>query len=400
MRLKILAISDTHLADSVSLLSSPRGRRHLGETLRRQFGPEDELEVEELILVGDILERVYSPLSEVLNHTRDFIETLRGVSAIERIVYLVGDHDYLLWTAYHKSLCGEDNPYGITSPSGDLLLERGRRRDERESATELLSIFFAYPSGQLWKEIEREAGLDFVIANPLYAKRVAGRTYVFTHGTHFRREVVKPPWVKKLADLLAPDKILNIGSYPDVREPRNLAELERILAPFFDNLGNAYEDNPRARWRSRLFYLHAVLRGKFGKVTNAPKESRLFSREELRGVPEERIRRLTADGRPKYKPLRWWQKYFLPHMLSYLRDNDLPQDDVTFVFGDTHDGGWGELPLGSGAQMRIYNLGGWALYDAKGHPDCHLLGVDEAGEEYLLDVSFKGLREGEIRFYD
>ncbi len=159
MRLKMVAISDTHLGDSVSLLSSPRGRRHLAETLRRQFGPQGELEVEELILVGDILERVFSPLPRVLNHARDFIETLRGVAAIERIVYLVGDHDHLLWTAYRRPLCGEDNPYGITPPSGDPLVERGCRRDGRESATELLSIFFGYPSSPLWKERPRPGWL-------------------------------------------------------------------------------------------------------------------------------------------------------------------------------------------------------------------------------------------------
>ncbi len=66
MRLKILGISDTHLADSVSLLSSARGRRHLAETLRRQLGSEGEVvQAEELILVGDILDRAFSPLSEI-----------------------------------------------------------------------------------------------------------------------------------------------------------------------------------------------------------------------------------------------------------------------------------------------------------------------------------------------
>ena len=243
MRLKMLAISDTHLGDSVSLLSSPTGRRHLAEELRRQLGGQGELEVEELILVGDILERAFSPLSKVLGHARDFIEALRGVAAVRRIVYLVGDHDHVLWTAYRKRLSGEDDPYGITPPSGDLLLEGGRRRDERQSATELLSMFLAYPSGRLWKEIEREADMDFAIANPLYAKWAAGRTYVFTHGTHFRREVVAPAWVKELADLLTPDEILDIGSYPDVSNANNLAELERIVAPFVDNLWSAYEDS-------------------------------------------------------------------------------------------------------------------------------------------------------------
>ena len=92
--------------------------------------------------------------------------------------------------------------------------------------------------------------------------------------------------------------------------------------------------------------------------------------------------------------MRWWRKYFLPHMLAYLEDNGLAREEITFVFGDTHNGGWGELPLGSGGQIRIYNLGGWVLYDVKGHPDCHLIAIDQGGEEYLLDVSFRGVEEG------
>jgi hypothetical protein len=51
------------------------------------------------------------------------------------------------------------------------------------------------------------------------------------------------------------------------------------------------------------------------------------------------------------------------------------------------------MPLDSGGRVRLYNLGGWVLYDAKGHPDCHLFAVDEAGEEYLLDASFGEVEE-------
>lgn len=52
----------------------------------------------------------------------------------------------------------------------------------------------------------------------------------------------------------------------------------------------------------------------------------------------------------------------------------------------------GGAPAGVGISERIYNLGGWVLYDAKGHPDCHLFAVGEGGEKYLLDVSFKGIK--------
>ena len=40
MRLKILAISDTHLGEETSLLSFPHGRQYLWQTLREQFGAE------------------------------------------------------------------------------------------------------------------------------------------------------------------------------------------------------------------------------------------------------------------------------------------------------------------------------------------------------------------------
>ena len=157
MQLKMLGISDTHLGNSVSLLSSSRGRRHLRETLRAQLGFDGELEIEELILVGDILDRAWAPLPEVRACARDFIETLKDLAAIGKVVYLVGDHDHILWTAYReneKRLHEERDPRGITGPRGDTLVEGGHRRDESGDATELLSIFFGHPSDPLWREIE------------------------------------------------------------------------------------------------------------------------------------------------------------------------------------------------------------------------------------------------------
>ena len=52
MRLKLLAISDTHLGEDTSLLSFPHGRQHAWKTLRKYFGKGNRFEVEELILLG------------------------------------------------------------------------------------------------------------------------------------------------------------------------------------------------------------------------------------------------------------------------------------------------------------------------------------------------------------
>jgi hypothetical protein len=81
-------------------------------------------------------------------------------------------------------------------------------------------------------------------------------------------------------------------------------------------------------------------------------------------------------------------EYFLPHMMRHLEEYDL-SGDLTFVYGDTHDGGWGELSLPGGRDMRVYNTGGWVTYDIEDHPTCYIFAVGEDGIEYLLDVSFK-----------
>jgi len=66
--------------------------------------------------------------------------------------------------------------------------------------------------------------------------------------------------------------------------------------------------------------------------------------------------------------------------------------DMTFVYGDTHHGGWGAHPPTEEMpeRIRIYNCGGWVMHaDEHYHPACHLFAVDDDGEEYMLDVSFK-----------
>jgi len=44
---------------------------------------------------------------------------------------------------------------------------------------------------------------------------------------------------------------------------------------------------------------------------------------------------------------------------------------------------------------RIYNCGGWVMHNDKNyHPACHIFAVDEGGDEYLLDVSYEGVKVG------
>jgi hypothetical protein len=58
-----------------------------------------------------------------------------------------------------------------------------------------------------------------------------------------------------------------------------------------------------------------------------------------------------------------FEKFFLKHLKSQLREGGLPHENkkMTFVYGDTHRGGFAELRLkGGGDPLRVYNCGGWS----------------------------------------
>ena len=106
MRLKCLAISDTHVGEPNSLLSFPRGLQELWYALRTKFNDKNvdpittPLEVDELILVGDIPDRTLSSTSEIQTQTGALIRTLLSVARVKRLVYVIGNHDHTLWTNY------------------------------------------------------------------------------------------------------------------------------------------------------------------------------------------------------------------------------------------------------------------------------------------------------------
>jgi hypothetical protein len=194
MHLKVLAISDTHIGEDSSLLSFPAGRQELWRVLRETFSLLDRartkdsprFEVDEFVMIGDIPDRTLSSTSEILTHVSAFIEMLGSAATIKRGVYVPGNHDHTMWTDYSLAQHGE---YAwSTPPSGELLIRNGQRQDTDAAGEEYLAMFFGYPGGASWRTIsETPLDFDFVLANPLYATRVGSRTYVFTHGTHFRK---------------------------------------------------------------------------------------------------------------------------------------------------------------------------------------------------------------------
>ncbi|GEM_PF-2090717 len=72
----------------------------------------------------------------------------------------------------------------------------------------------------------------------------------------------------------------------------------------------------------------------------------------------------------------------------YLAQSGLASAGLTFVYGDTHDGGWEVI---EDRDIRVYNCGCWVTHDAKNHPLCYIFAVEEDGSEVFLDVSFHGV---------
>jgi len=410
-KLKVLAISDTHLGEETSLLSFPRGLQQLWAIFHEDpnfwrpifpnFNPGEKVKVEEFILMGDIPDNTLSSTSQISACTHAFSMMLGSALEIKKGVYVPGNHDHTLWSNYLKlSKRQQASPPGITHPGGELIVEGGRCLDE--GAAEILSIFFGYPIGWAWWTIKDRPDFEFALANPVYAREIAGRTYVFAHGTHFRPELASP-WQEGFWRVLAASPLdrllgLDLKVDGDLANAESLKELEERIAPFVDSLWPSSMNRPTSR-SDELWYLITLLREgpvRERKKGVPPASSKIFPWGLSPEPPEGRVSKLTdGNGKPLDRSLERFEEYFLQPLKTHLEEGKLSRDNITFVYGDTHRGGWGELASDRGEEIRVYNCGSWIVSTSGQHPACHLFAVDEEGKEYLLDVSFGKDLKGE-----
>ena len=425
MRLKCLAISDTHVGEPNSLLSFPRGLQELWYALRTKFSDKNidpiktPLEVDELILVGDIPDRTLSSTSEIQTQTGALIRTLLSVARVKRLVYVIGNHDHTLWTNYISDPSNpEEDVWQITArPEGINIIDPSFGRIQAPKTEEILSIFFEYPYGTVWNNIvegfETGIELEFVLANPIYARQFNNRLCVFAHGTGFRPDVCSLRTQRLLAKG-GPFADLHIVVGEDVNGATDLTDYEYRIHRFVDTIWQSADNNPRTK-ADEIWYLRRLFR--FGKESRRekPGETALIPWEDFE-KESTRIEPLVAQTHSLKKGnLDLWQEHFLRHMMKYLHDgfgslNGF--DGITFVYGDTHQGGWGNVGLKLNTNeivappesvevnkdiidIRIANTGGWIVESKESHPACHVFAVDASGKEYMLDMSYKEIKIGD-----
>jgi hypothetical protein len=399
MRLKLMALSDTHVGEDTSILSFPHGRQTLWAALRRAFGEPDPTDpgktkafwVDEMILMGDIADRTLSSTSEIITHANALVDTLGSAAMVGKAVYVPGNHDHTIWTDYARPRFGKDS--AITPPGGEPLVQAGAPVSAQGAVRSLLELFFGFPGGSSWRATQDHQRPDLYIANPLYATQACGRTYVFTHGTLFRTFDVAAGQLRRrtIAYLAKEGLKARVRPGRNVRKAKDLEDMEARAQPLVDTLWPSAANDPTPagdRWWS----IWVALSGRYGRKRPTFPEPLVCTWAELPASPTDRIARLTpGGGKPDHASVPVWQQHFLPHMAKHLADHGLPTSPLTFVYGDTHTGGFGEVAGPDGHPIRLLNTGAWTVDNGQDHPPCQVFALGEDGRERLLDVTLSGV---------
>jgi hypothetical protein len=429
MDLKYLVISDTHVGEPNSFLSFPTGLGELWYQLRKHLGTDKAfrtpIEVDELILLGDIPDRTLSSTSAIQTHTPGLMRSLMSALRPKSVVYVIGNHDHTLWTKYLADTRPTGgNRHGISDPKGQIIVgPSGPPAPDSlsQSVKDLLNLFFEFPYGYPWTDITElwDAGrtFEFVLANPVYAQKFKNRMYVFTHGEHFAWVVCRDRLLKQAISAVAGGLAgLNIDIGEEVSGATSLADYEGRISPFVDSLWPSAENNPMTK-ADELWLIRRQLRLGRGATERIPGETALIAWDQLPG-PRPGIENLIKPGHAPANgfgnaSLGRLQKYALKEILRYVNDKVAPlkqMKDLTFVYGDTHEGGFGKVGLDLNAMqmvnrpsagspagtinMNIVNTGSWIMEYPRTHPTAHIFAVDQSGGEHFLDVSFAKLKIG------
>ena len=350
--LRYLCISDTHLGEIASLLNHKEGLDCFDEFMSQTIAPNG---VKKIILLGDITDAVLASDTEFGPSTQNFIRILHKHLVDDgKIVFLFGNHDLRIFRDY---ICGGA---GLSK-----YFVHGLGAEGNPDVGKIKKIV-----------CPNDIDVPFEVANPFYIEQTDKKVYLFHHGHHLRCDIHTLWWqFQQWNELSLIKKVtgndIEFGR-PSPKKAETLRDFENSTYPFVTtfwwNEQNMSEPPEERFWR----WIHKIT-----KYIKSPKSvdagCRPLSHKDL--------------GDIKKRDVELICKKYLPALIESDLTNVPNNKSITFVYGDTHDGGIKDKTV-SDRKVRIVNTGGWVTYNEKRHPRCLVFTVDNAEREKVYECGF------------
>ena len=338
--LKLMALSDLHLGEPEGVLFNSEDSFNLiditiNKIIELSRGDKDfNSGIEQLILIGDIIELSEATDEEAYINTKFFLTTLLKKVEIDKIIYVPGNHDHHLWVELLKKERGKDN-YRDCIPKTQV---------NSSILNKEIFIKNCLPSTYLSERVD--------IRYPNYRFETDNAYYFFDHG-HLFSKVLDVSNMFKFTDAE------NVKSLEDLEEQiytfavenvKSLEDLEERTYIFMEKIW--YETKSRTRetvfeWfrKLNLEIFHSARGTTF--------------REDCNSLLDNYIR----------KKIKWY-------LVKICGIKDEVEKDFHFIFGHSHHGG---RSLKADRKVRIngkfislWNTGGWIVPSKVFSPEAYI----------------------------
>ena len=309
--LKLMALSDLHLGEPESVLSNSGDHFNLIDTtinkiIELSSGDKDfNSGIEQLILIGDIIELSEATDEEAYANTKFFLTSLLKKVEIDKIIYVPGNHDHHFWVELLKKERGKDN-YRDCIPKTQV-----------NSSISSKEIFIKYCLRSNYPSERIE------IYYPNYRFETDNAYYFFDHGHLF----------SKVLDMS------NMFTFTTVENVKSLEDLEEHTYIFMEKIW--YET--KGRLRETAFEWFRKL-----KLEIFHSERGTTFREDCKSLLDDYIR----------KKIIWYLE-----KICGIKDE--VEKDFHFIFGHTHHGGRSlkadRKVRVNGKFISLWNTGGWIV---------------------------------------
>jgi predicted phosphodiesterase len=329
LKLKALALSDLHLGEPETLLYDNEENildiaiDKIKELSQAQQNPNFDSGIEELILLGDIVDLSEAIDRKAYENTKNFLKHLLEKVTIDKIIYVPGNHDHHLWVKILYETQGNCEieipklPHSVSDPPS--------------------FVKNCLPSQHPPVEVHY----------PFYVLDNNDQYFLFDHGHLFSITI------NKLSRFPLINRLLKLRK--NTKEAKNLKELEEITCSFMEWIWH-----PKETWLTDL----------------REKIWDWFERTMLRVKYKPRGNTFRVDCRSIYDDvlLELIQWYLLD--ICHLQPVDIHERDCHLVFGHTHVGGR-VLKADRKFRMKgpfisVWNTGGWLVPSDRFSPDAYI----------------------------